>query len=198
MKKIPTVFTRSFDNHTVCDITEEFSSELAQQAFLNGVATIKWDGSCCAIIDGTLFKRYDAKHGKTPPRGAIACGEPDIVTGHHPHWVLVDEQNPADRWFIAAYLAAGGMCLEDGTYEAIGVHFQSNPYKRANDILVRHGTVVVDVERDFWSVRRWLEHHTETEGLVFWLKGEPVCKIRRKDFGYPWPGDAKIHEPEVP
>lgn len=24
--------------------------------------------------------------------------------------------------------------------------------------------------------------------IVFWLNGEPVCKIKRKDFGWEWPG----------
>jgi hypothetical protein len=23
--------------------------------------------------------------------------------------------------------------------------------------------------------------------LVFWLDGEPVCKIKRSDFGFKWP-----------
>jgi hypothetical protein len=25
------------------------------------------------------------------------------------------------------------------------------------------------------------------EGIVFWLDGEPICKIKRSDFGFPWP-----------
>ena len=39
------------------------------------IATIKWDGSACAIINGELYKRYDArvKYGKTVPEGAIKC-----------------------------------------------------------------------------------------------------------------------------
>ena len=24
-------------------------------------------------------------------------------------------------------------------------------------------------------------------GIVFWLNGEPICKIKRSDFGYEWP-----------
>lgn len=187
VKKIPTVFKRVFERHTVVDITEEFSSDLVREAFLGGVATIKWDGACCAIIDGNFYKRYDAKRGRTPPAGAISCSAPDPVTGHHPYWVLVDENNPADKWFVAARMATEGSLLRDGTYEAIGPHFQSNPYKLENDVLIRHGNAVVDVERNFQSVKSWLEAHKETEGLVFWLNGEPVCKIRRKDFGYPWP-----------
>ena len=54
------------------------------------------------------------------------------------------------------------------------------------DILVEHGKAVVEVERDFESICNWLNEHA-VEGLVFWLDGEPVCKIKRKDFGWEWP-----------
>lgn len=118
VKKIPTVFKRVFERHTVVDITEEFSSDLVREAFLRGVATIKWDGACCAIIDENFYKRYDAKRGRRPPVGAISCSAPDPVTGHHPYWVLVDENNPADKWFVAARMATEGSLLRDGTYEA--------------------------------------------------------------------------------
>ena len=94
MKKIPTVFVREYENHHVANIINEFTSEEAKEAFINGKATIKYDGSCCAVIDGELYKRYDAKKGKKPPQGAIPCCEADPITGHHPHWVKVDENNP--------------------------------------------------------------------------------------------------------
>lgn len=28
---------------------------------------------------------------------------------------------------------------------------------------------------------------TEIEGIVFWKDGEPLCKIKRTDFGFEWP-----------
>ena len=74
----------------------------------------------------------------------------------------------------------------NGTYEAIGPHFQGNPYNLTEDILVKHGESIVDVKRDFMSISEWLNEHL-VEGLVFWLNGEPVCKIKRSDFGYEWP-----------
>ena len=40
--------------------------------------------------------------------------------------------------------------------------------------------------RDFNSIKEYLEDH-KIEGLVFWLNGEPVCKIKRSDFGFSWP-----------
>lgn len=61
--------------------------------------TRKYDGTACAIIDGQLYKRYDAKKGKTPPPFAIPCQEPDAITGHWPHWILCNHDSPA--WVMA-------------------------------------------------------------------------------------------------
>lgn len=188
MKKIPTLFVRTFEDHRIVGITDQITAG-CEEAFLHGDATVKFDGACCAIIGGVLYKRYDAKKGRKPPEGAIPCCDPDPVTGHHPHWVKVDENNPADKWFVNAYSRTLGPCAlrDNWTYEAIGNHFNGNPYEMTIDYLVPHGmSCADDVERTFAGVKAWLEANNE-EGLVFWLDGEPVCKIRRKDFGLPWP-----------
>lgn len=187
MKKIPTLFTRIFDNRRIVDITPEITPG-CEEAFLNGRATVKIDSSCCTIIGDEFYKRYDAKKGKTPPVGAIPCSDPDPVTGHWPHWVKVDENDPSDKWFVKAFKNSiqNGMYYAAGTYEVIGPHFQGNPYGLAEDILEPHGFRQATVKRDFDSVKEWLRTHNE-EGLVFWLNGEPVCKIKRTDFGYEWP-----------
>ena len=189
MKKIPTLFARVIENRRIVDILPEITPG-CEEAFLNGVATVKVDGSCCAFIDGWFYKRYDAKKGKKPPVGATPCCDPDPVTGHWPHWVKVDAYNPSDKWFIEAsrnFAAENNTyIIEDGTYEAIGPHFNGNPYGRTTDILVPHGTDEVLVKRDFDSIKQWLQDHNE-EGLVFWMDNNPVCKIKRSDFGLKWP-----------
>ena len=76
--------------------------------------------------------------------------------------------------------------LHDGTYEAIGKHFNGNPYHMDCDTLVRHGTDFVYPGRSFNGLSRFLEEN-KIEGVVFWKDGEPQCKIRRKDFGLVWP-----------
>ena len=187
MKKIPTLFKRVFENHRIVDITDEITPG-CEEAFLYGDATIKFDGSCCAIINRELYKRYDAKKGKTPPEEAIPCCEPDPITGHWPHWVKVDPNNPSDKWFWEAYTreAICGFAW-DGTYEAVGLHFNGNPYNMDRDVLLEHGSLrSALVERTFEGVRKYLEE-TEVEGVVFWLAGKPVCKIKRTDFGLEWP-----------
>lgn len=184
MQKIPTLFVRKFENHKVVGITDEITPG-CEEAFKNGVATIKYDGSCCAIFNMEFYKRYDAKKGKKPPVGAIPCCKPDPITGHWPHWVLIDENNPSDKWFIEAYKNTDLFAF-DGTYEAVGPHFQGNPYDLPQDRLVKHGYYNVTIDRNFESIKRYLTLQ-KVEGLVFWLDGKPVCKIKRTDFGLPWP-----------
>ena len=189
MKKIPTLFKREYANHRVVGIHDEITPG-CEEAFLHGQATVKIDGACCAVIDGEFYRRYDAKRGKKPPEGAIPCCDPDPVTGHWPHWVKVDSNNPADKWFYEAYRNTRvRKCipiLQDGTYEAIGPHFQSNPHNLRQDCLEPHGSIMVSVERTFDGIREYLQEHI-MEGLVFWLDEEPVCKIKRTDFGFEWP-----------
>jgi hypothetical protein len=190
MKKIPTLFERRFEGKKIVEVLPTVKDGLEWVLEGKGVATIKLDGSCTAIINGEFYKRYDAK-GKTPPEGAIPCDEPDPITGHHPHWVKVDENDPSDKWFARAFnnLKANGIAL-DGTYEAVGVHFQGNPYNLSDDYLFRHGTYIVDVDRTFEGIRDFLTNN-EVEGLVFWLGGEPKCKIKRSDFGLSWNNNKK-------
>ena len=192
MKKMPTLFQREFDHHHVVKIEDQLTSpELAWVLAGEGIATEKIDGACCALIGGQFYKRYDAKKNKQgilkqPPVGAIPCDVPDPVTGHWPHWVPVDEANAADQWFIVAKANTPGE-LTDGTYEAIGPHFNGNPHQLEQDMLVRHGEKIIQLEnRSFEGIRTYLEQHC-IEGIVFWKDDMPGCKIKRRDFGFDWP-----------
>ena len=195
MKKMPTLFQREFDGHRVVAISPELTdSQLAWVLAGEGTATEKFDGACCAIIGGVFYKRYDAKRNKrgvmkSPPAGAIPCDVPNPVTGHWPHWVRVDEAEPSDQWFIAAKANTPGE-LTDGTYEAVGPHFNGNPHQLDQDVLIRHGQRVLQVERSFDGIRAYLEEHC-IEGIVFWKNGVPCCKIKRKDFGLKWPVEVR-------
>lgn len=198
MRKIPTLFERVFDGHKIVDILPNVTPGMEWVLKGEGKATVKWDGSCCAIIDGEFYRRYDAKNGKPVPEGAIKCQEEaDPITGHLPCWVKCDRNNPDDRWYWKAYdnkvtfesyhpLGHHTDKLEDGTYEAIGKHFRNNPYSRETDILVRHGTVeMANFPRTFEGMREYLKNNY-MEGVVFWKDGQPQCKIKRSDFGFEW------------
>lgn len=184
MKKIPTLFEREYAGHKVVGIKDTVTPGMEWVLDGEGEATVKIDGACCAIINDVFYRRYDAKKGKTPPAGAIPCCDPDPVTGHWPHWVPTSRDNPGDKWFIRAL--DNTPYLENRTYVAIGPHFQGNPYGLPDDVLVPHGAEVIEVARTFGDIRDYLEHYN-IEGIVFWKDGEPQCKIKRSDFGFPWP-----------
>lgn len=188
MKKIPTLFKRVFDEKgNKIDITDELTSP-DLRCVLSGkcIATEKFDGSCCAIIKGKFYKRFDAKKGRMIPEGAIPCQDkPDEVTGHFPHWVECNRHNNADKWFWEAYDATRKSDIHDGTYEAIGLHFNGNPYNMKYDILVPHGEVRLNVPTDLDGIAEYLANHY-IEGIVWWRFNRPIAKIKRTDFGLDW------------
>ena len=103
-------------------------------------------------------------------------------------------QNGTDMCINQSQIVSNGftsanmmLALKDGTYEAVGPHFQNNPHHLAYDTLERHGTQIIhNLECSFSGIREYLRSH-EIEGIVFWRGGEPQCKIKRSDFGFAWP-----------
>ena len=184
MRKIPTLFVREYDSGGVI-MRRDVKKGLEWVLEGEGEATEKVDGAACAIIDGVLYKRYDAK-GKEPPKGAIPCQDaPDPYTGHFPHWVKVDTRIAADKWFVQAWMNTPWL-YEDGTYEAVGLHFQGNPYGLDADFLEKHGRIKIkDFPRTFEGMREYFRTHY-IEGVVFWKDGEPQCKVKRTDFSFGW------------
>lgn len=186
MKKIPTLFVREFDSsHTLIKVTRKVTPGCEWVLDGEGEATEKVDGSACAIINGRFYKRFDAKPGRRVPPNAIPCQEADPITKHWPHWVPVTGRY-GETWLLEAYKHSPWN-REDGTYEAVGPHFQGNPYGLDEDFLERHGRIKLpDCPRDFAGIRDYLRTH-EIEGIVFWKDGLPGCKIKRTDFGLDWP-----------
>lgn len=188
MKKMPTLFVREFDEHRVVRVLPEVTPGCEWVLAGEGVATEKVDGACCAVINGQFYRRYDAKGGQRRlPDGAIPCQpSPDPITGHWPHWIPVDTRRASDKWFVRAWENTPWV-EEDGTYEAVGVHFQSNPYGLDEDFIERHGRIRInDCPRDYDGIREYLRAH-EIEGIVWHRGNGEMCKIKRKDFGFEWP-----------
>ena len=145
-------------------------------------ATRKFDGTSCAIINGKLYKRYDAKGEaimqydssedyptgyefvtkKSIPDNAIPCQDPDLTSGHWPHWVPCNRDNPSDKYHWEAFdqymeqfypktrlSVDQSLLLEDswaknkthdGTYELCGPKVQGNPEGFEEHTLVHHGS----------------------------------------------------------
>jgi hypothetical protein len=178
MKKVPSLFQRNYDGDRLVRDEVVAGSEWVLAG--EGVATRKWDGTATMVRGGQLFKRYDAKPGRKPPSGWESCEEaPDQHTGHWPGWVPVGP-GPEDKWLRALATEATG--LPDGTYEAIGPHFQGNQECCDFDRLVRHGEEIVDCPRDFVSIREFLRS-AGIEGVVWHHPDGRMTKIKAKDFG---------------
>lgn len=213
MKKIPTLCERIFENHKVVGYNPDNITP-GCECVLKGetVATVKMDGSCCYISpEGVLYKRYDARvdaNGKLKkplPEGAIACCDPDPITGHWPHWLACDVNKKEDKWFIEAFNNTKNKDMMFGaTVEAIGPHFQGNPYGLVKDELDLHGSHIIEelsyTKLSVDLLKEYLKIH-KIEGIVFWSFKwgvnplgreipyliEPICKIKRSDFGLKWP-----------
>lgn len=186
MKKIATLFEK--DPYDLSKVIDYIPSKNLW-VLTDGIATRKYDGTACAIIDNELYKRYDVKKGRSIPEGAIPCQEADHITGHHPHWIKVVT---SDKYHLEGLANSKHLDLSDGTYELVGPKVQSNPDKFNQHMLVPHGQYVLTDFNDFSfdGVREYLSTHPY-EGIVFHHKNTltdgRMCKIRRKDFGLPWP-----------
>ncbi len=188
MKKIPSLFKRDYEGtHQIYDEIVP-GCEWVQAG--EGTATVKIDGTACMVRDGKLYRRYDAKPGRTPPPDWEPCEDaPDPNTGHWPGWLPV-EDGPQDQYYREAWRDSG--TLPNGTYELIGPKFQTNPYRLQAHWFKRHGAELpaTDPPRDFAGLRTWFEWNP-IEGIVWWRDlSDPncdKCKIKRRDFGLPWP-----------
>lgn len=184
MKKISSLFKRDYEGrgsgkgYVYNEVVE--GSEWVING--EGIATEKFDGTCCMIQDGKLFKRYDAKHGKQPPEGFMPAQDPDPKTGHWPGWLAVDTNNPADKWHIEGW--EGRDDRTDGTYELCGPKVQGNPLNLSKHKLLPHGGVILDgFPRDFDGIREKLQFLT-IEGIVWHHPDGRMVKIKKKDFLY--------------
>jgi hypothetical protein len=163
-----------------------------------GIATRKWDGTSCAVINGQIHARYDAKttgkKKRIPPAGAIACCDPDSVTGHWPHWIPAIR--PDDQYireaFKNTYLDCDIEKIEFQTFEAIGPKINGNNEKAIDHIVFEHGLHrlrTLDSSpgvRSLICLKKFLEI-TNIEGVVFHHFDGRMAKIRRVDFGLAWP-----------
>ena len=179
MKKISTLFKK--DPNDLGRVVNEINPENLWVFDPGVVATRKWDGTACAVINGELYKRYDVKKGKPTPDNAIPCQEADLITGHWPHWIKCDRTDNSNKWHFEAY---DKYIFKDGTYELCGQKIQGNPEKMNHHILIPHGHYVLELDIfDFDTLKEYLTI-VDIEGIVFHqpLTGK-MCKIRKSDFG---------------
>jgi len=177
MKKIPTIFKRNPEN--MKDILPEQHPDCDWVFAGEGVPTRKYDGTCCRVKDGKLWKRREIKKGKPKPEG-FELADYDEVTGKTVGWMPVTDEKE-DRWHIEAF---DGGNWPDGTYELCGPKVQGNPEGFEHHVLVPHSeaTQYENIERTFSGIRTFLES-VNIEGLVFHHQDGRMAKIKKRDYG---------------
>lgn len=177
MKKTPTIFKRNPAN--MKEIVPEPHKDCGWVFAGEGVATRKYDGTCCLIEGGKIYKRREIKNGTLPPCGFIEADHDD-VTGKIVGWVPVEPTNAEDKWHIAAFKEG----MIDGTYELLGPKIQGNPEGLTEHVLLKHSESVpfADVPRTFEGLREWLDGK-DIEGIVFHHPDGRMAKIKKRDYG---------------
>jgi hypothetical protein len=174
MKKIISLFQRNYEGDRL--VRNEVTPGAEWVIAGEGVATRKWDGTCCLVRDGKLFKRYEVKPGGQPPADFEPANEVDNKTGKQQGWVPVGD-GPEDRWHREAFRGE-----TDGTYELLGPKVQGNPDGCEAHQLVRHGAAPVEAPRTYAELKTWLAT-ARMEGVVWHHSDGRMVKIKAKDFG---------------
>lgn len=181
MKKTLSLFQRNYDGDRL--VRDELVPGAEWVAAGEGVATRKYDGTCCMMRGGKLWKRHELRAGKPAPDGFEAAQAADSVTGDTPGWVPVGG-GPDDARHREALLNGPSYAIEhDGTYELCGPKVQGNPEGFAQHLLVKHGAVPLhDAPRDWTGLRSYLANK-DIEGIVWHHPDGRMVKIKGKDFG---------------
>ena len=178
MKKIKCLFQR--DPVPGALVRDEINPEAQWVADGEGYATRKYDGTCCMIRDGKLYKRREIKSGQNKPADWEPADGVDPQTGKQMGWVPVDDSN-ADRRHRAAFAWLEDKA--DGTYELCGPDVSRNPERFAAHVLVPHATAErLDAPRSYEGLASWLADQ-DIEGIVWHHPDGRMIKIGKKDFG---------------
>lgn len=178
MKKIISLFQRNYDGDRL--VRNEIVSGAEWVIAGEGKATRKWDGTCCMVRDGKLFKRYDAKQGKKVPDGFEPAQDYDPITGHMPGWISIGD-GPDDKWHREAWEKF--YPLANGTYELLGPKIQGNPEGMESHCFAIHGGQELNAPRDFDGLKAYLSKG-DIEGIVWHHSDGRMVKIKAKDFGF--------------
>lgn len=180
MKKTISLFQRNYEGDRL--VRDEMVPGAEWVAAGEGVATRKFDGTCCMWRGGRLWKRHELKAGKTAPAEFEPAQEPDSVTGDVPGWVPVGD-GPDDARHREA-LQAPWVAVEGATYELCGPKVQKNPEGFSSHVLVLHGAEVLpDCPRTYDALRDYLSRK-DIEGVVWHHPDGRMVKIKGKDFGF--------------
>lgn len=171
MQKIPTMFERD-ETKNGHPVTQTIKPECQWVLDGEGRATVKIDGTNVKVENGVLYKRQKPKERDYDEASYVPC----------------DRANTSDKW---AFEAFDREPHEDAIYELMGPKVQGNPSGFERHCLIRvvppSPALGADVpDRSFDGLHKLLLAQP-IEGLVFHHPDGRFAKIKRRDFGIPWP-----------
>lgn len=188
VKKIPSLFVRPA---TVGRKPENVINEVVQDAAWvvagEGMATRKWDGTCCMVRDRRLYKRYDCKGKEAPPNFEEATGPGNFVLEHHKTgWIPVGDE-PDSKYHREAFMGLNAQHpdepIPDGTYELCGPKINGNPERLDKHVLIPHGKYELsDCPVTYDGLKEWFVGK-DIEGVVWHHPDGRMAKCKKRDFG---------------
>jgi hypothetical protein len=211
LEKIISLFQRNHDGDRL--VRDEITPGAGWVIAGEGLATRKFDGTCCLLKGGRLFKRHELRDmyidhyvddravwacKKDVPEDFEAATDVDPKTLKQQGWVPVG-MGPEDKYHIEAFQIAyhrGG--LVDGTYELCGPKINGNPERCSTHTLLIHGKHYLErphfsepAPRTFEGLRAYLARH-DIEGIVFHHPDGRMVKVKTRDFGIKRPGPSGV------
>ncbi len=195
MRKIPTLFVRNPETHKIEPILCDGCDWVLRG---EGTATRKVDGTAVLIRNGKAWRRREVKPGRKAPPD-FEHVETDETTAKEIGWVPILTGDPSDRYFVEAIRHTEiGVPPPDGrTYELVGPMMQKNTENLDRHMLIPHDSETLriaappriagaDPERAFAILDAYLRNFGH-EGIVWHHPDGRRAKIKRRDFGHPWP-----------
>ena len=195
MRKISTLFVRNPETHNIEPVLSAGCEWVLRG---EGTATRKVDGAAVLVRDGHVYKRREIKPGRTPPPD-FEHVETDETTGKQVGWVPVDLTDPGDQYFVKG-IRATAIAIpppHGETYELVGPKVQGNPEDLDRHTLIAHDSDRLHIEEPpriagntaesaFDILATYLRDYPH-EGIVWHHPDGRRAKIKRRDFGHPWP-----------
>lgn len=183
MRKIPTVLKRDPENmrHVLPEVTPGCEWVLAGE----GIATRKYDGTCCMFDGESWWARREVKPGKSRPEDFRALMT-DESTGKSVGWVPMASSSFA-KWHADALRTLVPENIEAGTYELCGPKINGDPDDFGQHCLVCHADAMTlrsmfDLDSPFAleSFVRWAGDEGY-EGIVWHHPDGRMAKLKARD-----------------
>ena len=195
MRKIPTLFVRNPQTHKIEPVLSDGCDWVLRN---EGRATRKLDGTAVLLRNGRAYKRREVKPRQAPP-AHFEHLETDTTTGKMLGWVPIHPTAPSDQYFVEAIRRTEIRILPPNgeTYELLGPKVQRNTENLDQHTLIAHNSEQLliaqpppiasrDAASAFDILKAYLADYPH-EGIVWHHPDGRRAKIKRRDFGHPWP-----------